>query len=114
MPESSQLATGAFENDPLLCKMELPLREVFYPLGFAVEISINSQAVLDAARESWKNLSQRHSSPMLQIGSPSPGARPAIARHHQSCERIANCSRSSLIRRTRLSAIWVRVMPTCG
>jgi hypothetical protein len=67
-PESSPDGVAALENDPLLCKMELPLRVVFYPLGFAVEISTNSQAVLDAARESWKNLSQRHSSPMLRMG----------------------------------------------
>ncbi len=68
VPESSPIGTRTTENDPLLCKMELPLRAVFYPLGFAVEVSTNSQAVLDAARESWKNLSQRHTSPMLRMG----------------------------------------------
>jgi hypothetical protein len=56
------------ENDPLLCKMDLPLRAIFYPLGFAVEIATNSQAVLDAACESWKHLKRRYTSPMLRIG----------------------------------------------
>src|SRR5271168_4907051 len=51
VPESSPVGTRPLANDPLLCKMELPLRAVFYPLGFAVEISTNSQAVLDAAKE---------------------------------------------------------------
>ena len=97
VPESSQLATGAFENDPLLCKMELPLREVFYPLGFAVEISTNSQAVLDAARESWKNLSQRHSSPMLRIGFAITGGEtgdcppsPVVRAHRQLLTIVTN------------------------
>ena len=34
-------------------KVELPLRAAFYPLGFGFEISVNSQAVLDAANQSW-------------------------------------------------------------
>jgi hypothetical protein len=67
-PETGPVERDALDADPLLCKMQLPLRAIFYPLGFAVEISTNSQAVLDAARESWRNLSQRHSSPMLRIG----------------------------------------------
>jgi hypothetical protein len=87
----------ALENDPLLCKMELPLRGVFYPLGFAVEISTNSQAVLDAARESWKDLSQRHSSPMLRIGiAITPGESgdcppsPVVRAHRQLLTIVAN------------------------
>jgi hypothetical protein len=85
------------ENDPLLCKMELPLRAVFYPLGFSVEISTNSQAVLDAARESWKNLSQRHSSPVLRIGiAITPGESrdcppsPVVRAHRQLLTIVAN------------------------
>ena len=54
-------------DDPLLCKVELPLRAVFYPLGFAFEIITNSQAVLDAAGESWGHTKQRDSGPALQL-----------------------------------------------
>lgn len=55
------------ENDPLLCKIELPLRAVFYPLGFAVEIVTNAQEVLEAAAESWGHLHQCHATPVLQL-----------------------------------------------
>ena len=96
-PESTLVGATALENDPLLCKMELPLRAVFYPLGFAVEISTNSQAVLDAARESWKNLSQRHSSPMLRMGiAITPGESgdcppsPVVRAHRQLLTIVAN------------------------
>jgi hypothetical protein len=65
---NSDASASRRETDPLLCKIELPLRAVFCPLGFAVEITTNSQAVLDAACESWKHLIRRHSSPMLRIG----------------------------------------------
>jgi len=97
VPESNLVEVKAPENDPLLCKMELPLRAVFYPLGFAVEIATNSQAVLDAARESWKNLSQRHSSPMLRIGiAITPGESgdcpptPVVRAHRQLLTIVAN------------------------
>jgi len=96
-PESSPVGPAVLENDPLLCKIELPLRAVFYPLGFAIEISTNSQAVLDAARESWKNLSQRHSSPMLRIGiAITPGESgdcppsPVVRAHRQLLTIVAN------------------------
>jgi hypothetical protein len=40
-------------DDPLLVSTPLPLRAVFYPLGFAVEIHTNSKDILTAAQESW-------------------------------------------------------------
>jgi hypothetical protein len=96
-PEGSSDGAGTIEDDPLLRKMELPLRAVFYPLGFEVEISTNSQAVLDAARESWKNLIQRHSSPMLRIGiAISPGTSgdcpppPVVRAHRQLLTIVSN------------------------
>lgn len=60
-------ATSASEADPLLCNVPLPLRAIFYPLGFAVEIITNEQAVLDAANESWGHFRQRHTRPTLQF-----------------------------------------------
>jgi hypothetical protein len=39
--------------DPLLHDVALPLAGTFYALGFRVDIATNSQAVLDAALESW-------------------------------------------------------------
>ncbi len=40
-------------QDALLCNMNLPLRKVFYPLGFAVEIVTNDLDVFKAAEESF-------------------------------------------------------------
>jgi hypothetical protein len=54
-------------DDPFLCKVELSLRATFYPLGFGFEIITNSQAVLDAANESWGHLQQRDSGPALEM-----------------------------------------------
>jgi HPr Serine kinase C-terminal domain len=40
-------------HDPVLSDFSLPLSDVYYPLGFAVEIATNSSEVLAAAKESW-------------------------------------------------------------
>jgi hypothetical protein len=61
-----EISSSAVE-DPLLCQVELPLRAVFYPLGFAFEIMTNSKAVLQAANESWGHAKQRDSGPTLQL-----------------------------------------------
>jgi hypothetical protein len=39
--------------DPLLIGVSLPLSGTYYPAGFAVSVTTNSQDVLDAAAESW-------------------------------------------------------------
>lgn len=40
-------------GDPTLALTEFCLQQIFYPLGFPVMISTNSQVVLEAAAESW-------------------------------------------------------------
>ncbi len=40
-------------GDPMHARAEFPLRETFYPLGFAVDIETNSEEVLAAAAASW-------------------------------------------------------------
>jgi hypothetical protein len=40
--------------DPVLCDFPMPLRGVFYPLGFPIEITTNSADVIMAAEESWE------------------------------------------------------------
>ena len=65
--ELETLEEQTFIDDPLLCKVDLPLRAVFYPLGFAFEITTNSQAVLDAAGQSWGHTKQRDSGPILRL-----------------------------------------------
>jgi hypothetical protein len=66
---STLIQPVAFEKpqDPLLSNMELPLRGIFYPLGYAVEISTNDPSVLDAANETFGLQRSRTSAP-LKIG----------------------------------------------
>jgi hypothetical protein len=45
--------TGLPRVDPLLRDVPLPLRAMFYPMGFSVEVVTNSVEVLAAAEESW-------------------------------------------------------------
>ncbi|MGJ5817444.1 HPr kinase/phosphorylase [Paludibaculum fermentans] len=40
-------------EDPLLSKIELPLRSTLYPLGFPVLAETNSLEVMESLRESW-------------------------------------------------------------
>jgi len=54
-------------QDPVLCDVELPLRQIYYPRGFAVEITTNAPEVLQAARESWGSFSKVFSEPALQF-----------------------------------------------
>ncbi len=60
-------SASAPEADPLLCNLGLPFHAIFYPLGFAVEIITNEQAILDMANESWGHFHQRYTRPTLQF-----------------------------------------------
>jgi hypothetical protein len=55
------------EADPLLRDLQMPYREIFYPLGFGIEILSNDPDVLEAARDSWGNMQARQSGASLQI-----------------------------------------------
>jgi hypothetical protein len=68
VPQALQKQTYSSSiEDPLLCNVELPLRAIFYPLGFAFEIVTNSQAILDAAGESWRHTLPGDGGPPLQL-----------------------------------------------
>jgi hypothetical protein len=54
-------------HDALLCNMDLPLREVFSPLGYPVEIITNESAVLLAARESFGHMHATRPNWALQV-----------------------------------------------
>jgi len=56
--------------DPLLSDYPLPLYKRFYPLGFALDIFTNSEAVLDAAEQSWGLFHQTSGQPpkILRVG----------------------------------------------
>ncbi len=55
------------EGDILLPQADLPLRGTYFPLGFPLEVSSNSPAVLAAAEESWKHFDQKFNDAPLQL-----------------------------------------------
>ena len=63
----SFLQVQTTKSDPDLYEFEMPLRAIYYPLGFPLEISTNSHEVLAAAEESWGYFRQAFSSPPLQV-----------------------------------------------
>jgi len=68
MPEATGILAGkSAALDPLAHLVELPLRAVLYPLGFAVEIATNSTKVVDGARESWGRFEPAFATPALRI-----------------------------------------------
>ncbi len=68
---SSELASSpgglSTHPDPIGCDFNLPLKAVFYPLGFAVEISTNCPEVLAAAEDNWKSFDKVYSAPPVQV-----------------------------------------------
>jgi hypothetical protein len=59
------LPTDGF--DPYLYRTEMPLKAVYYPLGFPLKIVTNSEKVLEAAQESWGIFEQQYEMPPLQF-----------------------------------------------
>jgi len=57
----------AESSDPLLANRSMPHRQVFYPLGFGVEICTDDREVLEAATESWGQLRPHQTSTMIQL-----------------------------------------------
>jgi hypothetical protein len=55
-------------QDSLLSNMDLPLRGIFHPLGYAVEISTNDAAVLEAANESFGHQRPSRTNAPLKVG----------------------------------------------
>jgi hypothetical protein len=53
--------------DPIGCDFNFSLKAVFYPLGFAVEISTNAPQVLAAAQENWKSFHKVSCAPPVQV-----------------------------------------------
>src|SRR6185437_9551836 len=54
-------------SDELLCNMELPFSNTFYPLGYAVQIVTNDPSVLEAANESFGHARFSRASATLQV-----------------------------------------------
>jgi hypothetical protein len=54
-------------SDPYLYHAKMPLTAIYYPLGFPLVLSTNSDGVLQAAEESWGGFVQQFSTPALQL-----------------------------------------------
>jgi len=65
--ESSNGHASRRPQDDLLCDMDLPLRESFFPLGYSIEVTTNSPAVLAAATESFGHMRSSREDTRLQI-----------------------------------------------
>lgn len=65
--EMVEVAKPWTPQEALLSNMELPLRAIFYPLGYAVEIVTNEPAVLEAASESFGHARLSRPSATLQV-----------------------------------------------
>jgi hypothetical protein len=65
--EKDAAQTPSRPQDALLSDMELPFRQTFYPLGFAVEIITNDLDVLKAANESFGHRRLCRGSAALQV-----------------------------------------------
>src|SRR5581483_1738564 len=53
--------------DPVLSSFELPLRQMFFPLGYPLSIETNSRDVILAAEEAWGAHDQRFQDPPMRI-----------------------------------------------
>ena len=55
------------QSSPVYGDITFPLVETFYPLGFPVEISTNSAAILEMAAESWGSFHQDFSNKPIRV-----------------------------------------------
>lgn len=54
-------------GDPILAHVRLDRQAMFYPLGFPVSVTTNSEAVLEAAREGWGNFAPRFNTAPVRL-----------------------------------------------
>jgi hypothetical protein len=89
--------------DPLLHDFEMPLRAIYHPLGFPVEIETNSREVLAAAQESWGHFQKAYHAPRLRLcigvlddGSKSCARPPLVRARRSLMSRVADASNFSV------------------
>jgi hypothetical protein len=84
-------------GDPTLSLTEFYLQQTFYPLGFPVLVSTNSQLVLDAATESWGSFDKLFDAELITLkigvtegGAPDCPPAPVCRIREHLCSVIAN------------------------
>jgi hypothetical protein len=129
--ESPQQATSARmeagtpgkPQEALLCDMDLPLRGIFYPLGYAVEIITNRPAVLKAANESFGHARSSGRSGTLQVrvgvsdgGGPESPPEPTRREYNHLYSLVADADNQALLDlKTCTSFVWMtQAAVDCG
>jgi hypothetical protein len=123
MNESMQQATSAIVEarapgklqEALLCDMDLPLRGIFYPLGYAVEIITNRPAVLKAANESFGHTRSSRTGGTLQVrvgvsdgGGPECPPEPTRREYNHLYSLVADADNQALLDfKTCTSFVWL-------
>ncbi len=111
----AEAASARRPQDALLCDMELPYRDIFYPLGYPVEIITNDKVVLQAANESFGHGVSSRSSETLQIrvgvsnegGSACP-SEPTRREFNHLYSLVADVNNQALLDlRSRINFTWV-------
>jgi len=107
--------TSGRPQDALFCDMELPLRGIFYPLGYPIEIVTNDYAVLQAANESFGNKHSLRVPVVLQLRfgvTPGGGTEcppePARREYNHLYSMVADVNNQSLLDlRTCINFTWL-------
>jgi hypothetical protein len=100
----------------LLSDMKLPLRGIFYPLGYAVEIITNEPAVLEAANESFGHARFSRTSAALQVcigvsdgGDSECPPEPTRRQYNHLYSMMADADNQALLDlKTCISFVWVK------
>jgi hypothetical protein len=102
-------------QDALLCDMKLPLRGIFHPLGYPVEILTNDSAVLECARESFGHARPSRTAPPLQLrlgvshrGGPACPPAPTRREFNHLYSLVADADNQALLDlKTGISFAWL-------
>ena len=113
--ETTEGCKPSLRHDSLLCDMELPLRGMFYPLGYAVEILTNDPDVLDAAHESFGHARFQRKSNPLQIcvgvsdsADTTPPPEPTRREYNHLYSLVADATNQALLDlKTCTSFVWL-------
>jgi hypothetical protein len=62
-----ELQAPAASGEIVLCDLPSPLRTTVFPLGFPLDLTTNSEAVIAAARQSWSSFSVAYPEALLSL-----------------------------------------------
>lgn len=117
-PEAGQTGVTSIcakPQDALYSGMELPLKKVFYPLGYPVAIATNDMAVLEIADDTFPHTHQLHLGPQLLVnigviegGSTECPHEPARREHSHLYSLVADADNQALLDlNTCTSFAWI-------